>query len=329
MDDIKAIKELANFRIEEILDALGIDYREKYHSFVGSCHVHGGDRMDAFSWDTDRGGWKCFSHNCDNTYGSDVYGLIRGMKKCTFGEAIKWIKRLINTNLSKEEIKKLKDSRSNKDFIVYARKKKHSIKTYPASCLDRLGKHAYLLGRGFSQETIDRYHIGYCAIPGMFMYNRIVFPCVNFNGEIVGFTGRTADEDWEAKCIPKWKHSLGPWVQYNVFNANGAYEHIKKSGIAIICEGPLDVLRLEEAGVHNAVAILGKELKNGQATAIMNMGCTTLHLALDNDVAGQIGTQKVLKTSSLLFDINVIKLPEDKNDVDELSTVEIREVFCV
>jgi len=329
MYDVKIIKELADLHIEEIFDTLGIEYREKYHSFVGSCAIHGGKRLDAFSWHVDRGIWKCFSHNCDNTYGSDIYGLVCGMKKCSFIEAVRWVKRFVNTDLSPEEVKKLKDSRSNKDFIVQARKKRQSIKTYPASCLDRLASHTYLQDRGFDEGTIEKYHIGYCAAPGMFMFNRIVIPCINANGEIIGFTGRTVDDDWKVRGIPKWKHSLGSWVQHNVFNANIAAEYISDKGIAIVCEGPLDVMRLEEAGIHNAVAILGKELKNGQATTLMNMGCTTLHLALDNDVAGQIGIQKIIKTCSLLFDIKIIALPSSKNDVDELSKNEIKEVFYV
>jgi len=328
--DTQALKELANLRIEEVLDALGIDYRDRYSYLVGCCHVHGGDRADAFSWHIERGIWKCFSRGCDDRYGADIYGLIRGMRKCSFAEAKDWLRRFLNTELNEEEIKLLRDSRSNKDFIVYTKKKQQADKIYPPECLTKLDRHDYLIEeRGFSREIVEEYQVGFCSTSGTFMYNRIVFPCVNTRGEIIGFTGRTIDPDWEDKKIPKWKHSLGNWVQNNVFNAHRAHDHIQTLSEVIVCEGPLDILRLEEAGVHNAVAVLGKEIKNGQITLLMNMGAMKLNLAFDNDAAGKVGTQKALKTASMYFDINVIDLPEDKNDVGDLTRGEIREVFSV
>lgn len=328
--DTQALKELANLRIEEVLDALNITYRDRYSYLVGCCPVHGGDRPDAFSWHIERGIWKCFSRGCDDTYDADIYGLIAGVRKCKFFEAKEWLRKLLNTELDAEEIKKLKDSRSNKDFIVYTKKKQLEDRIYPPECLSKLDKNDYLVEeRGFSKSIVEEYQIGFCSTSGTFMYNRIVFPCVNIRGEIIGFTGRTIDPKWEDKKIPKWKHSLGAWVQNNVFNAHRAYDSIQTTGEAIVCEGPLDVLRLEEAGVHNAVAVLGKELKNGQITLLMNMGAMKLNIAFDNDAAGKVGTQKALKNASLYFDINVIRLPENKNDVGDLTRGEIREVFCV
>jgi len=95
-DKLNAIKEIANFKIEEIFDALGINYRERYNYIVSSCPIHGGDRADAFSWHLDRSIWKCFSRECEAEYGADIIGLIRGIKKCNFGEAVSFISKFIN-----------------------------------------------------------------------------------------------------------------------------------------------------------------------------------------------------------------------------------------
>ena len=43
-----------------------------------------------------------------------------------------------------------------------------------------------------------------------------------------------------------------------------AKEFIKESGIVILVESPGNVWRLEEAGVHNSVAIFGSSLADRQ-----------------------------------------------------------------
>ncbi len=326
-DNIKAIKELANIRIEDILCALGVDYRERYYYLNGPCPVHGGNRRDAWSWHLDRGIWKCFSHSCDDEFGADIYGLVKGILKCDFKESIAFIKKTIDCKITPEEIKKLKDSRSNKDFIISSRKKKSREVIYPESCLEKLEQHDYLKKRGFSKDILDKYHVRACLTPNKYMTDRIIFPIRNKNGEIIGFSGRTIHEDWQKLGIPKWKHSRDYDAANNLFNVDCAINHIKHSGCAIIVEGPLDVLRLEEAGIHNSVAILGKTLHSGQMTLLMSLSAFKLSIALDNDGPGKQGAIKAAKSARVLFDVEIIKLPEDKNDIGDLSIEETKGVF--
>ena len=75
------------------------------------------------------------------------------------------------------------------------------------------------------------------------------------------------------------------------------------------------------------MAILGKKLHNGQLTALMNMGATRLTLALDNDTAGKIGMSAAMKTAKCLFDIDILELPENRNDIGEMTVSEITEVL--
>lgn len=326
--EIVALKTLAELQIEDIFNSLGIEYREKYHSLVGCCPVHGGDNKGAFSYHVERGIWKCFSRSCDEIHGSDVFGLVQGIRGCSFMEAAAWLRQFVNMDLSDEEIKEIRDARVNKDFIVTVRRRRSQDNTYPLECLKKLVWHDYLVTeRKFPVELVKEYHIGACLTPKMYMSNRVVIPVINTNGEIVGFTGRTLDKDWKRKGFPKWKHSLGSWVEVNVFNAHKAAKHIEESGFAIVCEGPFDVLRLEQAGIHNGVAILGKKLHPGQLTVLMNMGATKLILALDNDKAGKIGTSGALKTARCLFDIDIFVPPEHRNDIGEMSVEELKEAF--
>jgi DNA primase len=326
-DKLNALKDLANLRIEDILDALGVEYRERYNYLVGCCPVHGGDRRDAFSYLLERGIWQCFSRGCDKTYGADVVGLVRGIKQCTFKQATDFLEGFVNLSLSSEEIQKLRDERENREFIQAQQRKKQQKIVYPKSCLEKLRYHNYLETRGYPRWLIEKYHIGACLEPNRYMSNRIVVPVINPDGEIVGFTGRTLDPDWDNKNIPKWKHSKGSWVSHNLFNIHAAAPYIKKSGTVILCEGPLDVLRLEEAGIHCGVAILGKKFYQGQMAMLIAIGATSILDALDNDAAGKVGSQGIMKTARCLFDIERVKIPEGRKDIGEMEIKETRSVF--
>ena len=322
-----AIKELANLQIENILDALGINYRERYNYIVAPCPVHGGDRADAFSFHLDRGIWKCFSRECEADFGSDIIGLIRGIKQCNFKSAVEFLSRFVNMKMDPEEIQKLKDQRANKDFILASKRKVERAKIYSKECLTRLKQHSYLETRGYPRWLIEKYHIGACLGAGRYMSNRIVIPVINVEGEIIGFTGRTLNADWKDFKIPKWKHSLGSWVSHNLFNINFAAPFIRESGVVIVCEGPLDVLRLEQAGIHNGVAILGKKFYTGQMTMLAGVGATRLLDALDNDAAGKVGSLGIMKTAKCLFDVERVKIPEGRKDIGEMDIEEIRRLF--
>jgi len=325
---LETIRELANLQVEDIFNSLNIQYRERYHSLTGPCPIHCGDNQGAFSFHVERGIWKCFSRGCDEKFGGDIFGLIRGMRECEFKEAVEYVKQFINLEMSHEDVKRLKDSKSNKDYILSIEKREEQTK-YHWSCLKKLAWHDYLVERrGYPRWLVEEYHIGACLTPNLYMSGRVVFPAVNLSGEIVGFTGRTLDDGWKEKKIPKWKHSKGSWTSHNVFNEYRAAASIKQSGVAILCEGPLDVLRFEQAGVRNSLGIFGKQLSNEQMTAMMNLGATKVILALDNDTAGKIGAARSMKLASCLFDVEQKELPSHRKDVGEMTVEEIRSVFC-
>lgn len=326
-DKLNALKDLAILHIEDILNALGVDYSERYNYFVAPCPVHGGDRRDAFSFLVERGIWQCFSRGCDKKYGADIIGLVRGIKDCSFTEATNFLRKFVDVSLSPEEVQKLKDERQNREFIIAQQKKIEDKRTYPKSCLDKLRYHNYLETRGYPRWLIEKYHIGACLENNRYMSNRIVVPVLNIDNEIVGFTGRTLDPDWESKGIPKWKHSRGSWVSKNLFNISNAAKYISENGYVILCEGPLDVLRLEEAGVHNSVAILGKKFYDSQMAILISIGATNILDALDNDAAGKVGSNGVLKTAQCLFDIERVRIPDGYKDIGEMVPTEARSVF--
>ncbi|NDK19220.1 DNA primase [Candidatus Gracilibacteria bacterium] len=199
----------------------------------------------------------------------------------------------------------------------------------------------YLLNRGISRETIDRFGLGYSGNPrelftrmkdkgfteqaiidsGIFVgpgrdkfYGRIIFPIANFAGHTVAFTGRITD-----KGEPKYLNS----PVSDIFNKSAILYgfHLAKSTIAkeqsvIIVEGQMDTVALHQANIYNTVGISGTALTKEHITLIKRF-TKKLYLCLDGDKAGVEATFKSLENLyNEDLDIYVISLPDAK-DPDE------------
>lgn len=326
MNDYDAVRELANSNIHEVLELLGVEFSDRYKYLNGPCMVHGGDNITAWSWLIDKGIWRCFTHECEEEYGRDIFGLIRGLKGLNAYDAKRWLEKRLGGGLSEEEKAELLEHKSNREFIGHARKKKKRTRVYNPSCLDKLLYHDYLERRGYPEWLVHKYHAGVGSRVGRAMSNRIIFPLLNISNEIVGFTGRTILDDWQERRVPKWRHSNDCDLDGVLFNLNWAQEYIRKKGEVILVEGPLDVLRLEQYGIHNSVGLLGKTLHNGQIGLLLRIPTFKVIVALDADTAGRAGARKISKVASAFFDVEVKELPEGK-DCGDLTEDEARELF--
>lgn len=320
--ELMALKEYANQRITRVLDALGIDYNENYKYITAPCPIHGGDRDDAFSWHLDYNMFQCFSRGCHELYGKDVYALVRGVLDCNFPKSVQFLKDLFSGE-ELGDVKEILDLRDSKRFIESA--KRLDIKVFPEELLSRLAYDSYLESRNYPKELVQNYQAGVSCTKYKRMSNRIIFPIRNIDGGIVGFTGRTLLDNWKELGIGKWEHSAGFDKEHNLFNIDRAKEHIAKSGVAIICEGPLDVLRLEQAGIHNGIGIFGRKLYNGQISLLIQAGATKLVIALDADTAGKTGAESALKTAKSFFNVEVVDLGD--GDVGDLTVAEAEKLF--
>ena len=121
-------------------------------------------------------------------------------------------------------------------------------------------------------ELFQNYGIGY-AYKGK-LAKRVVIPIRNALGSIVGFSGRYIY--YEKGCrFPKWLHwpatnkdftRKGFRKDHNFFNFDRVLNHVHehKDRSVILVEGPFDVLKMEMAGIHNSMAVLGDDIGNGQ-----------------------------------------------------------------
>lgn len=199
----------------------------------------------------------------------------------------------------------------------------------------------YLGGRGFSNESLSAFGVGYCSgreaireIAGMGLspeavesglivepdgkspyerfYNRITFPVRNHDGKvIVGFGGRTL-VDGKAKYINSPESELFKKREH-LYGLSMNRRSIVQSGYAILCEGYLDVIALWQIGIRNAVAPMGTALHQCQVNLLRNFTNSVL-LCMDGDKAGHGSSMK----SYLLLQANNFKakartLPDNKD----------------
>ena len=148
--------------------------------------------------------------------------------------------------------------------------------------------------------------------------NRLVFSIFNEIGRGVGFSARSL----EPKPQDGRKYVNTP--ETPVFRKGMllyalplAREAIRQRGMAILCEGQLDVIAFHRAGFECAVAPLGTAFTPEQAR-VLKRYTNHIFLAFDSDSAGQ---KAVLRAAEILLplsmELKVIRIPGGK-DPDEL-----------
>ncbi len=104
----------------------------------------------------------------------------------------------------------------------------------------------------------------------------------------------------------------------HLYGAHLARAHAARAGQTILCEGYTDVIALHQAGMRNAVGLMGTALTPEQVGGLVRMAPTVL-LALDADSAGQ---EAMLRAATLAsrrkLELRVVPLPAGTDPADLL-----------
>lgn len=341
---LKALSDAICEDIENLFVALDIDdYKMLDKMIMMSCPIHGGDNVSAFNLyykgDNYCGNWKCRTHQCEETFKSSIIGFIRGClsrRMCgwekngdttvSFAEALDFAMKFSKKNLKDFNISKKQKEKNT--FINTINYLNPSAKN-PAKTIDRhtVVKNLqipspYFLSRGFSKDILVKYDVGECLNPSKEMYNRAVVPIYDMEHKaVVGCSGRSINA-----TIPKWKHNDGFRAEEHLYNFWYAKEHIQTTKTAILVESPGNVWKLEEAGIHNSVAIFGSSLKDKQKMLLDISGAMNLITIMDNDDAGKSAEQHIYKKCNRTYNVKHIHL-QDFADVAEMSVEDIAKII--
>lgn len=150
----------------------------------------------------------------------------------------------------------------------------------------------FLRGKGYSDaELLEAQVIG--SKNGKifdFFRGRVIFPIIDLRGNVIGFGGRVLTD-----AKPKYLNTTASPVfdkGRSLFSLNLA----KKSndGRLILCEGYMDVISVNQAGIPNVVATLGTALTENQAKLLMKY-CREILICYDSDEAGQTATKRAIE----------------------------------
>ena len=359
---LKIISDKLCDNIEELLDILDIpDYKISDKMVIMNCPIHDGDNQSAFNLyhtgDSYRGNWKCRTHNCEEIFKSSILGFIRGClsnkkydwsskqdKLCTFQETIAFAENFLGNKLSDIKISGRQKEKNNfinavKYINTKSIEEENKIpRSKIISSLDIPSK--YFLKRGFTEEILTKYDVGDCNNSNKPMFKRAVVPVYDQDYEyMVGCTGRAINDKCE-NCMSyhnqdtcpdedkkylysKWKHNYGFKTQNHLYNYWFAKQYIKDSGEVILVESPGNVWRLEEAGIHNSVAIFGSSLADIQKMILDISGAMTIYTIMDSDEAGQKAADYIYKKCQRTY--NVYNITIDFPDVASMSIQQINE----
>jgi len=340
-------------KIEELLFSLDISDFTRHKKLISmACPIHGGDNVSALNiypdGDEVRGHWMCRTQNCQERYGRDLIGFIRGVlstqnnREYKWQDARSWLIKLLGYDSIKDiDISCVKDSMSRNRITIGMRRllpeQRRYKKLYERKEIKRklVFPCQYYLNRGYSSEVLEKYDVGHSH-----KLRRVIVPfyddqhkyCIGWTMRSIyekhgcGFYHDTLDccpsTSIEKKNCAKWLTDLmyeGTPVLYNHWFAQ---DYIKQSKIAIIVEGPGDVWRLEEAGIHNSVAVLGTYLDDQHVNILASCGVLSVILLLDNDKAGRIAKKNISKQLCKIYNIYCPKYSgEDigeNNNFDEI-----------
>lgn len=160
--------------------------------------------------------------------------------------------------------------------------------------------------------------------------NRIMFPIIDEDNNIVGFSGRKyLVNDLDNKQLSKYVNSRETdiFIKSKIFyNINNALPNIKKSKEIIITEGFMDTIRMVSIGYNNTVALMGTAFTKEHLDKIIKYKCRVV-LNLDQDNAGVLGTisigDELIKNN---IDVSVIVF-DDYKDSDEYIINKGKEAF--
>lgn len=156
---------------------------------------------------------------------------------------------------------------------------------------------------GYTYEEIEEANLIVKSKNGGFydkFRNRVIFPIIDLKGDVVGFGGRSLDENFG----PKYLNSSDTLVfkkSFGVYSLNFAKN--SRLNEFLLCEGYFDVLTLHQNGFDSAVATLGTSLTKEQAR-LLKRSKKDIVLAYDMDIPGKMAA----KRASLIFEEIGIKV---------------------
>lgn len=311
----------------DIVDVISgyVKLQRKGSSYFGLCPFHN-EKSPSFSVSPSKQMYYCFGCGA----GGNVFTFLMEYENYSFMEALRALADRAGIQLPQQEYsQEAKEQADLKATLLEVNKLAAKYYYYQLRREGGAQGMAYLKGRELSEETINRFGLGYSdkfsndlyrylksknysddilRQSGLFnvderrgmydkFWNRVIFPIMDVNNRVIGFGGRVMGD-----AKPKYLNSPETKIfdkSRNLYGLNIARTSRKKN--LIICEGYMDVISMHQAGFNNAVASLGTALTSQQASLLKRYTDEVL-IIYDSDEAGVKAALRaipMLKTAGL------------------------------
>ncbi|NQY93645.1 MAG: DNA primase, partial [Campylobacteraceae bacterium] len=326
----------------DVVDVISqfLEIKKAGANFKACCPFHG-EKTPSFVISPSKQIYHCFGCGV----GGDSIKFVMEYEKLNYPEALEKLASMVNVQLEYDN-----KNEKRQDIKVLESVNQFYQKLFVSNNTAK----QYILNRGISEFSIEKFEIGYAPTSGDTInylksnflnladakdlgvidtgtnglysrfIERITFPIYALNGKIVGFGGRTITGH-NAKYVNS--------PQTKVFNKsrllygyNLAKEKIYKNNQIIITEGYLDVIMLHQAGFDNAVATLGTAL-TADHLPILKRGEPQVIVAYDGDKAGLNAAYKAsIMLSHSEFEGGVVIFGEGKDPADMVKEGKVEEL---
>jgi DNA primase len=341
-------------QIVEIVSAY-TDLRQRGKDWWGNCPFHD-ESTPSFKLNPLENLYYCFGCQASG----DVFKFVQEKEGLSFPEAVESLAERYGVELERDEEDPKAEAERRKRARLYELLQRtaefYERYLWEGEKSEAVKAREYLAERGLKEEVLRQFGVGMAPNrwdsvllggqqagftvdeifeagllrrnkrgPYDYFRQRIMFPIRDQRGRVIGFGGRAQRPDEKAKYVnsPESRLYRKSAILYGIDVARGP---IAKARQAIAVEGYTDVLALHQAGVDNAVAIMGTAmtpeqlLGSGRVTGLAGLtDGGSVVLALDADSAGanaMIRIQKVAAGRGL--ELLVAEMPADADPADML-----------
>ncbi|HEX7279167.1 MAG TPA: DNA primase [Solirubrobacterales bacterium] len=321
-DSVERVKQAAD--IVEVISA-HTDLRRQGARYTGLCPFHE-ERTPSFSVEPQEKLYHCFGCGV----GGDVIKFVEEKDGLNFAEAVELLADRYGVELERDQEDPRAEARRQR------RRRLEQLLDRAAAFYanflwesNEAGKaRAYLAERGLGEEVLRAFGVGYAPsawdkllvagqragftveeLRGVGLVQRgrqggeydrfrerIMFPIRDRRGRVLGFGGRAMRPDQGAKYVNTAETDFFHKSQI-LYGVDRAKATIAKAGRAVVVEGYTDVIALHQAGIEEAVGVMGTAITGEQVAALSGM-VDEVVLALDADSAGQEAMLRAQKVAA-------------------------------
>ena len=279
---------------------------KKGQNYWGCCPFHN-EKTPSFSVNEDKGFFHCFG--CGKH--GDIFSFVMETDHIDFVAAMQELANMAGIKLPEKNPRPADVVSREKSLFQIC---DAAANAYHEKLFTEEGAHAleYVRGRGFSDDMIKKYRIGYAPKKNFiankfvnekqenliatglcrrgdyglydFFRDKLMFPIFNPRGQIVAFSGRSLDGS-----EPKYINTSDTEIFHKrktVFGFNFARDAIYRNNRSIVVEGQIDAIKMQVNGFGETVAPLGTALTEDHI-ALLCKSNRNITFCFDGDNAGQ------------------------------------------